>query len=137
MPQRAPDDVLLIEDDAILSLWIEEALIETGSASVRHCTSTEMAMAALRSQTPDLIILDVHLADRDDGWAIAELVDMLGTIKPRIVFSTGSPEEIPETIARMGTVLEKPYSRDEFVAATRIGRQRGGGLLKGLGKSRS
>ena len=43
------------------------------------------------------------------GSGLAELVDMLGTKRPRIVFSTGAPEEIPPEIAEMGPVFEKPY----------------------------
>ena len=59
-------------------------------------------MAALEQGPPDAIVLDVHLADRDDGWALAELVDLLGPKRPRIVFSTGSPEDIPPEIAELG-----------------------------------
>ncbi|MGB7409479.1 MAG: response regulator [Pontixanthobacter sp.] len=134
MAQRAPKRVLLIEDDAVLSLWIEDILRETGTTRITHCVSTSDAMKALRRKLPELIILDVHLADRDDGWAIAELAAMIGPKPPRIVFSTGSPQDIPEDIAKLGTVLEKPYDRDVFVAATRIGRK---GLLDNFAAARA
>ena len=74
-------------------------------------------MEALERARPDGIVLDVHLADRDDGWALAELVDQLGPHRPRIVFSTGSPDEIPRQIADMGPIFEKPYDPAELVAA--------------------
>ena len=93
----------------MLGLTIENALLDAGVKQVALSTSTEEAMEHLRDERPDAIVLDVHLADRDDGWAIAELVRTLGPDSPRIIFSTGAPQDIPEDIAALGCVLEKPY----------------------------
>ncbi len=101
--------MLLVEDEAVLGMLIEDALRAAGVAEVDTCSTTDSALAALRRKQPDAIVLDVHLADRDDGWAIAELVKTLGPDSPRIIFSTGQPEDIPANIAGMGSVLEKPY----------------------------
>jgi hypothetical protein len=65
------------------------------------------------------MVLDVHLADRNDGWAIAELVAEVGPRPPRIVFSTGAPGDIPEEIAELGPVLEKPYDFAELIELLR------------------
>lgn len=133
MPQRAPDHILLIEDDATLSLWIEEVLRDAGTTKVTHCISTQEAMVALKDGEFDCIILDVHLADRDDGWAIAELIQSVTLKRPQIIFSTGSPDDIPDHIAKLGTLLEKPYTEEALVSNTRIGgKSRNVGLLKGL-----
>ena len=110
--------VLVVEDDMILALAIEDALVRLGHArEVVICPSTAATMAALEEERPDAIVLDVHLSDRDDGWALAELVELLGPKRPRIVFSTGSPEDIPPGIAEMGPVFEKPYDPAELVEA--------------------
>ena len=109
--------ILVVEDDPVLGLSIEAALLDAGAKQVIICPSTARAMEALESVRPDGIVLDVHLADRDDGWALAELVDQLGPPRPRIVFSTGSPDEIPPEIAEMGAVLEKPYDPAQLVEA--------------------
>ena len=45
-------------------------------------------MAELEQARPDALILDVHLADRDDGWALAEVVAMLG--QGRYVLALGT-----------------------------------------------
>ncbi len=104
-----PGSVLVVEDDAILGLSIEGALKDAGVAHVEIRASTETALEALKTHNPQAVILDVHLSDRDDGWAIAELIRSLGPKRPQIVFSTGAPEDIPADIAEMGAVLEKPY----------------------------
>lgn len=109
--------VLVIEDDPVLALALEDALFAGGAEEVAICPSLESTMAELEKGPADAIVVDVHLADRDDGWAVAELVDMLGTRRPRIVFSTGAPQDIPEEIAEMGPIFEKPYDPAELVAA--------------------
>ena len=120
-----PKRVLIVEDDAVLGLSLEQALEDAGVRNVEICASTEAALAALRRERPDAIVLDVHLADRDDGWAIAEIVRTLGPDSPRIVFSTGMPQDIPEDIAEMGCVLAKPYDTDTLVDILREPKRRG------------
>ena len=79
----------------------------------------------MRDDQPQVIVLDVHLADRDDGWAIAELVRTLGPDSPRIIFSTGAPQDIPADIAALGCILEKPYDADILVDLLRQPRRQG------------
>jgi len=109
--------ILVVEDDTLIAMAIEQALLDAGASAVRVCVSTEEALAALREDKPDGLVLDVHLADRDDGWALAELVNSVGPNSPRIVFSTGAPQDIPPEIAELGPVLEKPYDPAELIAA--------------------
>ena len=116
---RPLGDVLLVEDDALIAIALEGALIDAGASSVTICSTSAEALAALRDHKPDSMVLDVHLADRDDGWAIAELVNSVGPNPPRIVFSTGAPQDIPEEIAELGPVLAKPYDHAELIAALR------------------
>ena len=115
--KRSLGRILVVEDDAILAMSIESALLDAGAREVIICPSIACTMAALEDRPPEGIVLDVHLADRDDGWALAELVDQLGPGRPRIVFSTGSPEDIPLEIADMGPVFEKPYDPAQLVDA--------------------
>ncbi|WP_374408136.1 response regulator [Pelagerythrobacter sp.] len=130
---RSPGHVLVVEDDAVLALSIEQALLEAGTKRVEICGTTDAALEALRRAKPDVLVLDVHLADRDDGWAIAELVDGIGPKPPRIVFSTGAPDHIPPDIAQLGAVLAKPYAPADLVRAVQAPRRRG--LLARLRKS--
>ena len=101
--------MLLVEDDPVIALELESALLDAGAREVVICPSMAAALAHLEKSRPDAMILDVHLSDRDDGWALVELVGMLGTRLPRIAFSTGSPDDIPPAIREMGPVFEKPY----------------------------
>ena len=124
-PAKLPGHVLVVEDDAVLGMTIEQALLDAGVARVALCASTEEAMQHLRDGRPEAIVLDVHLADRDDGWAIAELVRTLGADSPQIIFSTGAPQDIPADIATLGCTLEKPYDAQELIAVLRQSKPRG------------
>ena len=117
--------VLVVEDDTLLAMEAEDTLREAGVEHVDICPTTDGALEVLRSEMPDAIILDVHLSDRDDGWAIAELIESLGDKGPRIVFSTGAPQDIPPHIAELGSVLVKPYAPEALVAALREPGHRG------------
>jgi len=117
--------ILVVEDDAVLALSIEQALLDAGAREVVVCPSIAGTMAALEQGEADAIVLDVHLADRNDGWALAELVDQLGPRRPQILFSTGSPEDIPAGIADMGPVFEKPYDPAKLAQAIAEGQKLG------------
>ena len=114
-PRGSLGRVLVVEDDPVVAVAIEAALLDGGAETVVICPSIAATMAELDKSRPDAIILDVHLTDRDDGWALAELVDLLGPKRPRIIFSTGAPQDIPPEIAEMGPVFEKPYDPAELV----------------------
>lgn len=130
---RTLGHVLVVEDDVVLALAMEAALMDAGAKRVEICHTTEAALEALRRAKPDVLVLDVHLADRDDGWALAELVDGVGPKPPRIVFSTGAPDRIPTEIAELGPVLKKPYAPVDLVRAVQAPRRRG--LLARLRKT--
>jgi len=108
---------LIVEDDALLAMSLEDALREGGAEEVVVCGSIAEAMTELERLKPHILILDVFLADRDDGWAMAELVTELSPRPPAIVFSTGAPEKIPAKVAELGAVLAKPYDPAALIAA--------------------
>jgi len=112
-----PERVLVVEDDALLALSIEDVLRGAGTPKVTVCPTIELAMASIEEARPDAIILDSHLSDRHDGWALAEVVNCLGPRRPRIIFSTAAPEEIPPEIAKLGVIFEKPYDPSMLIDA--------------------
>ena len=117
--------VLLVEDDAVLSLSLEQELLAAGINQVTIVATAVEALATLREVKPDAVILDVHLADSSVGWEIAELLSAIGPKPPKIIFSTGAPEDIPEDVAALGPVLEKPFDPAALIALLKEPRRRG------------
>ena len=124
-PARKLGRILIVEDDPVLSLALDDALRDAGASDVVTCPSIASTMEALEQGEARAVVIDVHLADRDDGWALAELIDQLGPKRPQIVFSTGTPEDIPPEIAEMGTVFAKPYNPADLAAAIADGEPKG------------
>jgi CheY-like chemotaxis protein len=117
--------VLVVEDDPIVALAMETALLDAGAAEVVLCPSIACTMEELERGPPAAIVLDVHLADRSDGWALAELADLLGPKPPYIVFATGAPQDIPPEVAELGPVFEKPYDPVQLAEVLVSGVKRG------------
>ena len=99
------------------AMVMAETLKEHGARHVSVCPSIASALRELERLRPQLVVLDVHLTDRDDGWAIAELVRELSPARPAILFSTATPECIPARIAELGTVLAKPFLSEDLLSA--------------------
>lgn len=109
---------------------LADSLLAAGAVEVRTCPTIAQATRELADFRPGTIVLDVNLADRADGWGLAELALQLGPKPPGIVFSTGAPESIPESVASLGTVLCKPYAAAELVQAVRNTQGHAGMLAK-------
>jgi CheY-like chemotaxis protein len=117
--------ILVVEDDPIVAMALEAALSDAGAAEVVICATIAGTMDALEQGPAAAIVLDVHLADRSDGWALAELAELLGPKPPYIVFATGAPQDIPPEVAELGPVFEKPYDPAQLAEVLVSGARRG------------
>ena len=109
--------VLVVEDQAIITMHIEQTLREAG-ASVALAYDGRGALAlAGRVERLDAAVLDLWLPDMDG----AELAERLRAMRPAlpVVVETGAPfMAVAHVIAGGPTaVLEKPFGPAELVAA--------------------
>jgi CheY-like chemotaxis protein len=111
MPEQVTKQksVLVVDDDPLLCLGLEQALLDAGAGKVVTSRSAVGALNEFDGDGPDVIILDVHLADSDEGFGLAEIALQLFHPPPAILFSTGTPDRIPERLLALGRVYEKPY----------------------------
>jgi CheY-like chemotaxis protein len=110
---------LIVEDDALIAMATEDLVRSEGFDRIEVCSSAKAAVECLASLAPELLILDAGLADRDDGWSIAELARETISPLPRMLFVTGSPDAIPPEIAKLGIILAKPCSEAQLLRAIR------------------
>jgi response regulator NasT len=92
--------VLLVDDDAERSLAVEEALLKAGYAVVAHVDGGGDLHQALKSHTPDLILLDIDSPDRD----VLESLGCLGPTwrLPVVLFSQQGNDETIALAAQAG-----------------------------------
>ena len=113
--RRLRGTALVVEDEVLVAEAICASLRAAGVSDARHCSTTTEAIQLLAELGPQIIVLDVGLADRDDGWALAELASQISVPPPVIVFSTGSPEKVPPSVAALGVVCMKPCDPEAIV----------------------
>jgi DNA-binding response OmpR family regulator len=104
MPYRR---VLMIEDETLLRRIILRNLVSRGH-SVREAASAEEALAAVRVERPDLLLLDINLPDRT-GWDVLRELAAVGQQVPTVILSAVrvSPARLAEF--RPLAYLPKPF----------------------------
>src|SRR5258707_10036513 len=80
-----PDDVLIVEDDAIIALDFEDTILGFSVKTVRTAASVAKALELIADRAPDFALLDVGLV-HERSFAVAERLDAL---KIPFVFVTG------------------------------------------------
>jgi len=119
--QGMPDDVLIVEDDAIIALDFEDTIIGFGVKRVRCAGSVARALRLIAERAPDFALLDVGLAV-ERSFAVAE---RLQAMQIPFVLITGYSSKVTLPPALRGTpMLPKPCTIDALEAALRQWRRR-------------
>lgn len=114
--------VLIIEDEEVLSLLFQQALIkELQEAEVETAGSGKVGLQKARTFQPDVIILDIMLPG-ESGWEVAQaLKDDDSTRHIPIIISSGagSPFDRKPFVAHelAEEYLRKPYDVETLCAA--------------------
>jgi DNA-binding NtrC family response regulator len=117
-PARAPDDVLVVEDDPLIAFDFEYTILDFGVKAVRTAASVAKALKMIAERAPDFALLDVGLV-HEKSFAIAERLDAL---KIPFAFVTGYGADVwlPPAFADRPR-LQKPYSSDALRALLKRG----------------
>jgi CheY-like chemotaxis protein len=111
-----PEDVLIVEDDPIISLDFEDTILGFGVKTVRCAGNVTQALQMIEERAPDFALLDVGLV-REKSFAIAERLDAL---QIPFVFVTGYGADVGLPAAFVDRPrLAKPYSMQALQAALR------------------
>ena len=114
--QGLPNDVLIVEDDAIIALDFEDTILGFGVQTVRSCGSVARALKLIEERAPDFALLDIGLAS-GNSFVVAE---KLQAMKIPFVFITGYGRRVGLPPALNGTpALPKPCTSDMLEAALR------------------
>lgn len=113
--------VLIVDDEKLLRHTLSEALRSWGYAST-EAEDLQTGLAMLDAETPDVVLLDVHLPDGSG-------IDLLGTVKARdadavVIMMTGSVH-LDDTIAALRggayDFVTKPINLEELRITIRNG----------------
>ena len=106
-------NVLMVEDDDALCRVVDRNLTARG-VSVRRAATVADALAAIASERPDLVLLDIDLPDRT-GWDLMRALTAHEMDLPTIII-TGT-RVTPERLAQFKPLayLPKPFPIDALV----------------------
>lgn len=110
--------LLVVEDEALVAILIEDALLDLGCVVVGPAGSVAQALALLDRETVDGAVLDVNLGADERSYPIAEALRALGI---PFIFVTGYGEEDMDSRYAAVEVLQKPFDArtlERSVAAT-------------------
>lgn len=108
-PVRAPERMLVLEDNMIIALDLEDMLTRIGVKQVIVASSVAQALEVLADEKPPFAILDVNLG-AETSFPVAETLQDLGV---PFAFGTGFGDSaaFPDRF-RDVAVLQKPYSAE-------------------------
>jgi CheY-like chemotaxis protein len=113
---QPPVKVLIIEDELFVASHLEEIVIDQGHRVVGIAKTHSEAVVLFHNEQPDLILADVHLADRSSGIeAVSEIVSQAPL---PIIFITAYPELLLTGLRPEPTFLiAKPFRAEQVRAS--------------------
>jgi two-component system, response regulator PdtaR len=110
---RAGSGVLVVDDEVLIADFAAMVVEDEGFDVVGVASSAREALAIAASRPPAIALLDVNLADGEDGVALA--AELQSRHNTRVIFMSGS--EDPEARARATSVAASGFLQKPFVAA--------------------
>jgi CheY-like chemotaxis protein len=102
--------ILVVEDEAAISLLLEDMLLDFGCEVVGPAARLTAALDIAHRETLDLAILDVNVA----GEPVYPVVEALEARKVPFVFSTGYGSAGIRDLYRDRPVLQKPFAQHDL-----------------------
>ncbi len=104
--------ILVVEDEALVAMLVEDALVEAGYEVIGPARSVAQAMKLLEGETPAAAVLDLNLA----GETSTPVADALAKRGVPFVVATGYGVAGVPPAHRAAPVLPKPYDPADLTA---------------------
>lgn len=113
----SPRKVLLIEDEAIIAMELTVLVAELGHVVSGVAMTRQQAVEVARADPPDLVVLDIELADGSSGLDAIRAITSVCDEVP-VILSTGHPDRLlTDRINAPVCLLTKPSSEDDMRSA--------------------
>ncbi|HEX3982471.1 MAG TPA: response regulator, partial [Acidisoma sp.] len=101
-------NVLVVEDEAIVSFLVEEMLLSLGCGEIRLAAGVAPALSLIEERKPDVGVLDVNLS----GALAYPIAERLAQLRVPFFFATGYGKKglAPEWAER--PVIQKPFDQE-------------------------
>jgi DNA-binding response OmpR family regulator len=108
--------ILVVKDDPLIREFVVEKLREEGF-NVIHASNGEEALAWCKRRVADVLVTDIKLPGKVDGWQIAERCREHDPSLP-VIYATGFSPVEPRPVS--GSLsLHKPYQPEDIIKAVK------------------
>lgn len=107
--------ILIVEDEAMISMLIEDIIEELGCRVVGPAARVEHALTVLETNEVDGAVLDINL----DGQLSYRIADALAQRNLPFLFVTGYGEAGVDAAYRDRSVVQKPFTGEALGRALR------------------
>jgi PAS domain S-box-containing protein len=112
-----PTTIMIVDDDTMLSAYLEKQLSRQGHTVLGRFSSGEAAVAAVQSLRPQIILMDIELGDGINGITATQRISALVDIP--VIFLTGYSQDSlvqqAKALSPYGYLI-KPVSERELQA---------------------
>jgi DNA-binding response OmpR family regulator len=122
--------ILVVEDEVRIAQWVQTYVENAGYTCIVTHNGRE-AIDLARSETPDLIVLDLMLPEVD-GWTVCETIRKESEVPIIMLTARGAENDIIHGL-KIGAddYLTKPFSPAELVARIEANLRRSSGKTEG------
>lgn len=103
----------MIEDEAIVAMMIEIALLDEGAEVIGPAYNVQQALALLKQHTPDVATLDLNL----NGEIATRVVNALGAMHVPFLIASAYSNRAHMCLPKAAGMVQKPYSPESLIAA--------------------
>lgn len=112
--------ILLVEDDSSLAAGLQAALSREGFA-VNHVGSGGQALAAVRAELPDMVVLDLGLPDMDGLQVLTALRETSRSLPVLLLTARdGADDKVRGLDRGADDYMAKPFDVKELAARLRV-----------------
>lgn len=125
---KTGETLMIVEDEALIAMLLRDELQDAGYNVLNLTDRHDEALDVAKAQKPDLALVNIRLAGRDDGIELAEHLKALG-IPVLLISGQVSRARSAQTVAIAS--LPKPYDAADMVLAVTylLARLQGGASL--------
>ena len=110
-----PLRILVVEDEALILMQIEMMLEEAGHLVVGTAMTAGEAIAQIERTRPELVLIDLRLADGSSGLEVAQAIRDRDGITA--AFMTANARQLSEEMEGATAVIAKPFSETVLEAS--------------------
>ena len=110
MTQAQRCRVLIVEDEAAISILMEDMLLDLGSEIVGPASRLDPALQLAREADLDAAILDINIA----GAQSYPVADVLRSREIPVIFATGYGSSVLPERFNFCQILQKPFEQHRF-----------------------